>query len=73
MKRPRPLTERQRQVANAIGRGLTFPQIEHELGISAGRARNIAREAAKKINNPLGLTPKALITLWVRWSEKRAS
>src|SRR5437762_3137254 len=59
MKTPRPLTPRQQQVFDAIGRGLSFPEMERELGISAGRARNIARDGAKKINNPLGLTPKA--------------
>jgi DNA-binding NarL/FixJ family response regulator len=72
MKPPRPFTPRQQQVVDAIGRGLTFARMERELGVSAGRARNIARDAAKKVNNPLGLTPKALLTLYVRWTAKKA-
>lgn len=64
-------TRRQRQIAQAIGRGLSYAQIGRELGIAEGTVRNYAHELAEKVPNPYRLTPKALITLLVKQCEEK--
>lgn len=57
----RPLTPRQQQIADHLARGLSYPEIAAELGISVGTVRNYACQAMDRIPNPEGLKPRALL------------
>lgn len=65
----RPLTPRQRQIADGIARGLSYAAIGRELGIAEGTVRNYVCEAVTRLRNPHRLTPRALLTLYVVWQK----
>ena len=65
----RPLTEREEELAELVGRGLRVKKIHKAL---AERGRHLAlctlqtriRDLAHKLDNPLGLPPLAIIRLY---------
>jgi DNA-binding NarL/FixJ family response regulator len=60
----RPLTTRQQQVANLLGRGWSYKRIGLELGISGDTVQTHVEEIANKLLNPDELAAGTLVMLW---------
>lgn len=72
----RPLTDRQRQIAELIVRGKSYREIGELLvpRITAGTVRNAVREMALLFPNDEDLAPRMTIYVWMRereWERRR--
>lgn len=71
----RQLTERQAQIADAIGRGLTYAEIADELTQLTGKSvgletvRTHVRHMAMLFDEPRELAPRWRIYMWVKQQE----
>lgn len=64
----RPLTRRQQQIADGIGRGLTNKQIAAELAVSVGTVKSMIAAMALLFDGG-DLPARQRIFLWVRYEQ----
>jgi len=69
----RPLTARQRDIAEGIGRGLSYKEIACAYGGTEQSIRQRVKEMALLFPNPDDLPPRFLIYVWVKKCEWDAS
>lgn len=62
----RPLTPRQRDVAERIGRGKSYAEIGAELGLAEGTVKNYVAAIALLFRNPDDLEPYLVVFLYIR-------
>lgn len=68
----RPLTKRQRQIADGIGRGLSYAQIGAEIGLGASTVKQYVHTMALLFNDAPDLPPRWRIFMWVKQCEWEA-
>lgn len=65
MKPIRPLSEREREVARLVGRGLSYREIAVKLNVAERTARQHVASIATKLPPPAGaITPYRRVMLW---------